>query len=48
LIGEKSPAALFADIGLDRRQKAWFLPAAPAFYAKRVLRHSLALDIAIQ
>jgi len=25
----KSPAAISADIKLDRRQKAWFLPAAP-------------------
>jgi hypothetical protein len=29
-IGEKSPAALFADIGIDRQQKAWFLLAAQA------------------
>jgi hypothetical protein len=26
----KLPQAISADIGLDRRQKAWFLPAAPA------------------
>jgi hypothetical protein len=29
-IGEKSPAALFADIGIDRQQKAWFLLATQA------------------
>jgi hypothetical protein len=43
----KLPAAISSDIGIDRRQKAWFLPAASAESACGA-RAAISSDIGIE